>query len=81
MNPAQKAATALIRAYKRHVSPALPPTCRFIPTCSEYALEAIERFGVIKGGALALWRIMRCNPFCKGGYDPVPQKRGQEITK
>ena len=81
MNLAQRAALALIRAYKRHISPALPPACRFVPTCSEYAYEAIERFGVLKGGALALWRIMRCNPFCKGGYDPVPQKRGQEKTK
>lgn len=59
----------------------MPPACRFEPTCSEYARIAVERFGVIKGGVLALWRIMRCNPLFKGGYDPVPQKKGQENSK
>ncbi len=48
------------------------PTCRFCPTCSEYAIIAIEKHGAAKGGLLAIWRILRCNPFCKGGYDPVP---------
>ncbi len=48
------------------------PCCRFVPTCSEYALEAIEKYGALKGGALALWRVLRCNPFGRGGYDPVP---------
>ncbi len=61
-----------IRFYRRFVSPGLPPSCRFSPTCSEYALEAVSRHGALKGGFLALWRILRCNPFCKGGYDPVP---------
>lgn len=50
------------------------PTCRFVPTCSEYAVQAIQRHGALCGGALALWRILRCNPFCKGGYDPVPEE-------
>lgn len=63
---------SLIRFYQKHISPAFPPCCRFTPTCSQYALEAIEKYGALKGGALALWRILRCNPFCKGGYDPVP---------
>lgn len=63
---------ALIRFYRRQVSPSLPPSCRFMPTCSEYAMEAIERHGALKGGAMALWRILRCNPLSKGGYDPVP---------
>lgn len=76
-----RAAIRLIRFYKRQISPAMPPACRFIPTCSEYAIEAIERFGFFRGGALSLWRIVRCNPFCKGGYDPVPQKIGQEKNK
>ncbi len=67
----------LIEFYQKQVSPCFPPACRFYPTCSEYAREAIERFGALKGGAFALWRIVRCNPFCKGGYDPVPLKRGQ----
>lgn len=62
----------LIRFYKREISPMLPPSCRFTPTCSEYAMQAVEKYGAIKGGYLALRRILRCNPFHKGGYDPVP---------
>ena len=62
----------LIRFYRRSVSPMHRPCCRFIPTCSQYALEAIEKYGAVKGGFLALRRILRCNPLCKGGYDPVP---------
>jgi len=65
----------LIRIYQKYISPAFPPSCRFTPTCSQYAVEAIERFGAIRGGGLAVWRILRCNPFCKGGYDPVPERR------
>ena len=61
----------LIRFYQRSISPRHPACCRFIPTCSQYALEAIQRYGALKGGFLALRRILRCNPFCKGGYDPV----------
>jgi len=61
-----------IRFYKREISPMLPPSCRFTPTCSEYAMQAIEKYGAAKGGWLALKRILRCNPFHKGGYDPVP---------
>ena len=66
---------ALIRMYQKHVSPAFPPRCRFIPTCSQYGLEAIERFGAFKGGLLTLWRILRCNPWSRGGYEPVPEKK------
>ena len=62
----------LIRFYRTSVSPMHRPCCRFIPTCSQYALEAIEKYGALKGGFLALRRILRCNPLCKGGYDPVP---------
>jgi len=63
----------LIRFYQRRISPAFPPRCRFRPTCSQYALEAIEKYGAWKGGWLALWRLLRCNPFNKGDYfDPVP---------
>ena len=64
-------AIALLRAYKSHVSPLLPPACRYTPTCSEYAALAIERYGVVKGGAQALRRLLSCNPFTRGGYDPV----------
>ena len=63
---------ATVRGYKKFISPLLPPSCRFTPTCSEYAMEAISKHGACKGSLLAIWRILRCNPFCKGGYDPVP---------
>ena len=64
---------ALIRAYQALISPALPPnTCRFYPTCSHYGYQAIYKHGVVKGTALAVWRVLRCNPFNPGGYDPVP---------
>ncbi len=63
----------LIRAYRRDVSPHLPSSCRFVPTCSQYALDAVEQYGAARGGWMALKRILRCNPFHKGGYDPVPE--------
>ena len=66
---------AMIRFYRRAISPLTPASCKYIPTCSEYGLEAIERFGALKGGLLTLWRILRCNPWSRGGYDPVPQKK------
>ena len=62
----------MIRFYRVNLSPMHQPCCRFIPTCSQYALEAVEKYGAIKGGYLALRRVLRCNPLCKGGYDPVP---------
>ena len=63
---------AVVKFYQLCISPFTPPSCRFTPTCSQYAIEAIEKYGVLKGGLLAAWRILRCNPFSKGGYDPVP---------
>lgn len=65
----------LIRFYQTKISPHTPPACKYYPTCSQYGYEAIETFGVLKGSALAIWRILRCNPFSKGGFDPVPQKK------
>jgi len=63
----------LIQFYQKYLSPLKGrSTCIYTPTCSQYALEAIEKYGILKGGALAVWRILRCNPFSKGGYDPVP---------
>ena len=78
MNPVSRfcrsALIAPIRLYKKYISPALGHRCRFMPTCSEYAMQAIEVHGCIKGMLLAVWRILRCQPLCKWGYDPVPEK-------
>lgn len=65
---------ALIRGYKRYISPNLGHHCRFVPTCSEYAVQALTIHGPLKGSLLAVWRILRCNPLCKFGFDPVPPK-------
>lgn len=62
----------VVRGYKRYISPLLPDACIYSPTCSEYALEAIEKYGAARGGWLAFRRILRCNPFHRGGFDPVP---------
>ena len=61
----------LIKGYKKIISPLFPPSCRFYPTCSEYGIQAITKYGAIKGGLKTAWRILRCNPLNKGGYDPV----------
>ena len=66
---------AILRFYKRRISPLLPDACIYTPTCSEYAMEAIEKHGVFKGTGLAILRVLRCNPFAKGGYDPVPEPK------
>jgi putative membrane protein insertion efficiency factor len=66
-----------LRFYKAQISPTLPPACRYIPTCSEYAIEAVERYGALRGSALAIRRVVSCNPFARGGYDPVPQRAGR----
>ena len=66
-----------LRFYKARISPQLPPACRYTPTCSEYAIEAIERRGVFVGGLLAAKRVISCNPFSRGGYDPVREARAR----
>ncbi len=69
----RKLSLLLIRAYQWTLSPLLGGACRFVPSCSDYTYQAIERFGLCRGVGLGLWRILRCNPFVPGGYDPVPQ--------
>ncbi|NMB83632.1 MAG: membrane protein insertion efficiency factor YidD [Ignavibacteria bacterium] len=61
----------LIKLYQKFISPLFPPSCRFYPTCSEYAVQSFQKYGIVKGGIKSIWRILRCNPFNKGGYDPV----------
>ena len=67
----RKFAVGPIKVYRRFVSPMLPPSCRYWPSCSEYALQAIEKHGVLKGGLMGAWRVTRCNPWSEGGIDPV----------
>lgn len=74
----QKILIVIIRFYQVVISPLKPPTCRFYPTCSHYGLEAIKRFGPIKGGWLTIKRIVKCHPFHPGGFDPVPEKNGNQ---
>jgi uncharacterized protein len=73
-NPVRRLAAFLITLYQRLVSPLFPPSCRFYPTCSQYAKEAILRHGLLRGSYLAARRILRCHPFNPGGYDPVPER-------
>ena len=72
MSPLARVLTGAIVAYRRWVSPALPARCRFYPSCSAYAQEALAKHGAIRGTALAIWRLLRCQPFNPGGFDPVP---------
>ena len=67
--------TAPLKFYRRFISPYTPASCRFSPTCSQYAIDAIQDLGPLRGTPLAAWRIIRCNPLCKGGHDPVPPPR------
>lgn len=76
MQIARKTVLLVLRAYKWALSPMFPPSCRYVPTCSEFAMEAVERYGALRGGWMGLARILRCHPFVKGGYDPVVT-RGQ----
>ena len=71
----------LIKFYRKFISPIKPGCCRFTPTCSAYALEAFEKRGFFVGFGLTVWRILRCNPFCRAGYDPVPEKKQRRRDK
>ena len=70
----------LVRSYQRFISPALPPACRFTPSCSAYAVTALERYGAVQGSWLALRRLARCHPWNPGGYDPVPDRNQRQVT-
>lgn len=78
----KKILIAIIKGYQKYISPMRVYKCPYYPTCSSYGLEAVETYGALKGGLMALWRILRCNPFSKGGYDPVPEpKKKQKKVK
>lgn len=74
-----KLVTGLIRVYQLFISPMFPPSCRYYPTCSEYAIEAVQKKGVIKGSFLAVRRVLRCHPGCDGGFDPVPDSNNNTV--
>ena len=76
----RKGLVALIRLYQKIRPSSTRGYCKYIPTCSQYGIEAVERFGCIKGGLLAVWRILRCNPVSRGVYDPVPEKKQENKT-
>ena len=71
----RRAVTLPIRAYQYAISPMFGPRCKYYPSCSEYAVQAVERYGILRGLVLAGWRLLRCNPFSRGGYDPVEAQR------
>jgi len=74
---ARRLLVGMVRLYQRTISRVLPPSCRFVPSCSSYMIQAVERHGALRGVLLGAWRILRCNPFCRGGYDPVPDSWGR----
>jgi putative membrane protein insertion efficiency factor len=75
MNAPRRLVVAVLRVYQRWVSPAFGPRCRYYPSCSEYAVQAVRQFGILRGLVLATWRILRCNPLSHGGFDPVDEQR------
>ncbi len=77
----KRACISAIRFYQKHLSPLKASCCRFVPTCSEYAAQAIERYGAVRGMSLAAKRLARCQPLCEGGYDPVPETPDMTIKK
>jgi uncharacterized protein len=80
-NAAKFVVLQILRGYKWAISPMFPPACRYVPTCSDYAMEAIERYGVLRGGFMAFTRLLRCHPFVRGGYDPVVKAQPTTISE
>jgi uncharacterized protein len=78
---ARQTALLVLRGYKRWISPMFPPSCRYVPTCSEYAMEAVERYGVLRGSWMSIGRILRCHPLVKGGFDPVVSRHTHETFR
>ena len=70
----------LLRGYRWGISPLFLPACRYVPTCSEYAMEAVDRYGAVRGSGMAVWRVLRCHPFARGGYDPVVSTENLHAT-
>lgn len=81
MNIGKNLLLFVLRGYKYAISPGLLPACRYVPTCSEYAMEAVDRYGVVRGGAKAIWRLLRCHPFAKGGVDLVVKSVPRDVGK
>ena len=77
----KKIFVSIIKFYRKYLSPLKTTKCPYFPSCSQYGLEAVEQYGALVGGMLAIWRILRCNPFSKGGYDPVPKIRQRQYTQ
>jgi uncharacterized protein len=80
MKASQAAIIYALRLYKSLISPSFLPACRYVPTCSEYAAEAVERYGALHGSRMAIWRLLRCHPFTSGGYDPVMMRKDSETS-
>ena len=76
----KRVALFLLQRYKWAISPMFLPACRYVPSCSEYAIEAIDRFGIARGSVMAVWRLVRCNPLAKGGLDPVVEQKDSSVA-
>ena len=81
MNPVTAVIVFMVRVYQRTISPFLGRSCRFYPSCSQYVIEAMKKRGILMGTLLGVWRILRCNPFCRGGYDPVPERKPASLKR
>jgi uncharacterized protein len=81
MNIGKNLLLFVLRGYKYAISPIFLPACRYVPTCSEYAMEAVDRYGIVRGSAKAIWRLLRCHPFAKGGVDLVVKNAATDVSE